>query len=146
MSNTKKNAQGRVPTGRIGFARLGMVYVLAVVLLGFAMAGSLQHCCRALAGGLGEAIQLADVTPRLAGEPVYNHDGQGDDNDQCPQLTSVDAVAPVELLLPGSPSVYAVVASYITTKLATLGSVPSTNTYPPLPPWRLYLSTQRLRI
>lgn len=125
MDNSIKNAQVRVPIGRIGFARLGMVYALVVVLLGFAMAASLQHCCKALASGLGDAVHLADATPRIPGEPDYSHDGQGGDNDHCPQLTSDSVVLPVELILPDSVSVYAVVASYTKTDLATIGFIPT---------------------
>lgn len=145
MSN-KISVQTHRPLLRFGTLRSGIAYTLVVAWLAFSIAGSLQHCCRALAASPANVTQLAGVVPGMAGEPVNSNASQDDDDDHCPQLTSIDAVVPVALLLPDAPSVYAIVASYINTELATPGYFPSTYPYPPLPPWRLYLSTQRLRI
>lgn len=144
--NNKMNMQTRLPLLRFGTVRSGAVYVLFVAWLAFSFNTILQHCCRALATGTVHGVQVATGAPAIAGGPVHSNDSHSDDNDPCPQLTSLDAIAPGVPLLPGSAHAVFVVARYVVSDVAATTFVPAFNFHPPPPPWRLYLSTQRLRI
>ena len=145
MRNNEISVQIRHSLLRLGTVRSSVVYILLAAWLSFSVTGIIQHCCRALASGPEHTTQGTTVAGGTADGPVNGQGGHGDDG-HCPQLTSIDAIAPAELLLPDSPYAHVVVASYIESDLATISFTPSATLLPPLPPWRLYLSTQRLRI
>jgi hypothetical protein len=131
------------PRRRYGMVKPRVVYVLFVAWLAFSFTGVLEHCCRAMAAGHEHTTEVAAVAPAGA---ISNYGRHGEDNDHCPQLTASAAIASAAPLLPGSADVMFVVASYRESELAATKSVATLNFHPPPSPWRLYLSTQRLRI
>ena len=141
MSN-KVNVQTPRPPLRIGTVRSGVVYVLFAAWLAFAFTTIVQHCCKTFTAGPAQLTHVAAITDGS----VSDHGSHEENSDHCPQLTSIDAMAPGQPLLPGSAYAVFVVASYTVSPSGTTSFVPSVNLHPPLPPWRLYLSTQRLRI